>query len=166
MGRIYYTHPYTEQDAETAGWEGPQRAGYFSSDAAEYYVGSKDWDGNNNVDRNTGSQWHRQGVYRTKQGRWVLAELSSVQGQPDTYTLMTDEQARDWLLLNDEDDAVERHFGEIEEERGPGRPEIGGRITTAIGDDLLARVETWASEKGVNRAAAVRELLTTALGKR
>jgi hypothetical protein len=46
----------------------------------------------------------------------------------------------------------------------PGRPEVGGTISTAIGKDRLAAVDLWAAEHGVKRAEAIRHLLDVALG--
>jgi len=52
-------------------------------------------------------------------------------------------------------------------ERGPGRPAIGARLPpTAVGDELLRRIDSEARRTGQTRAATVRELLGEALDAR
>lgn len=152
MTRIYVTQP----DAD------PQRAGFFTKESATYWRGDKKWDGHNLVDVNTSDQNRGQGIYRTAQGRWVLHSWSSWDGEEPTYRYVEDADARDWLLFNDAEDAVREHFGEPEDERGPGRPEIGAPVQVRLGD-LLPQVDAWATQNGVKRAEAVRRLVATAL---
>ena len=82
----------------------------------------------------------------------------------DVYQFMADTDARDWLLRNHEDAAVGKYFGDIpeEEDRRPGRPPIGGYVHVPLGD-LVAQVDTYASETGQSRAEAIRALLAEAL---
>jgi len=42
------------------------------------------------------------------------------------------------------------------ESRRFGRPEIGGRISTSIGDDLLSQVDALARQRGKTRAEVIR----------
>lgn len=104
-------------------------------------------------------------VILTAGGKWLMEHWTNWQGQESTRVYVTPDEARDWLLRNKEDGAVEKHFGELpeEEDRRPGRPEIGGRITTAIGDDLLGAVDAYAQAHGIKRADAVRQLMTAGL---
>jgi hypothetical protein len=138
------------------------RTGYFDADKAQVWSGAKEWDGKNNTDINTGDWGREQHLYRTAGGRWALNTVSYYQGEAETYVWATDEQARDWLMFNQLDNAVAEHFGDVPEERGPGRPEIGAPIQVRLGD-LLPQVEAWAAEHGVSRAEAARRLISTAL---
>lgn len=47
-----------------------------------------------------------------------------------------------------------------------GRPKVGGaRVLVIMSDDLLARVDRHASERGLSRSAAVRDLVAIATGQ-
>jgi len=112
----------------------------------------------------TGSQWVDEYLYRTKGGRWVRNHDAHRQmGGPDTYEFYDDEQARDWLLRSEcNDEAVARFFGEVEEERGPGRPEVGGAVHVRLGA-LLANVDAYAEAEQCPRAEAIRRLVLNGL---
>lgn len=147
---------------------GPELLGWFDDDKAEIFHQDKRWDGSNMIGVITGSQWVDEYLYRTKGGRWVrYHDAHRAYNGPRVYEFLTDKQARDWLLRSEcNDDAVQRFFGEIEEERGPGRPKIGGKALISIGDDLLGQVDAYAKENGTARAEVVRialgEFLTAA----
>ena len=49
------------------------------------------------------------------------------------------------------------------QQTGPGRPAIGGEIKVRLGDDLQTLVDQWAAERGIARAEAIRQLVTTGL---
>lgn len=157
MTRIYVTEPNTD-DAE----QPPQAAGYFASEKAEVWTSKTEWDGQNRVDVNTRDYTCSQFLYRTAQGRWVLNVVSKWVGTPETYTYISDTEARDWLLFNDHDTDLYKYFGEAEEERGPGRPEIGGRVNVRLGD-LVQQVDAWATAHGVKQAEAIRQLIARGL---
>lgn len=146
--------------AELAGWFDPRSAVIYGQD--------KRWDGSNMVGVITGSQWIDEYLYRTKGGRWVRCnDATRYYNGSCTYEFVTDEQAKDWLLRSEcNDEAVAKYFGEIEEERGPGRPEIGGAVHVRLGD-LLAKVDSFAAdfdtEHKMSRADAVRELVKAGL---
>ncbi len=146
--------------------------GWFDDSAAEMFSEQKAWNGSNRISVHTGSQWNHEALYHTAGGRWVLHEWSNYVGARDSYRFVTDEQAHEWLLLNDEDDAVARLFGEVEPERGPGRPEIGPAILVRIPPELLRNIasvvrvnaEVLGGEWiGMSRAEAIRRLLRFAL---
>jgi hypothetical protein len=147
-------------------YDGKTLDGWFDPKTATRYDSGTEWDGNNHISVITGSQWVDEYLYRTKGGRWVLNhDATRYHNGSDDYRFITDEQARDWLLRSRiNDTAVEEHFGEIEEERGPGRPEVGKPINVRLGDDLLARVDAAAAERGKSRADLLRELVAQALG--
>ena len=151
MSRI---NVYTEGDEYDSG----TLAGHFDSTKASHW---DDSDYNGNGSHGTG---RGEGIYRTAQGRWVKDIWSRWQGEPrHACTFIDAEDAREWLLRNHEDEAVTKYFGPIEEERGPGRPEIGAAVHVRLGDDLLAQLDACASDRGQSRAEAVRFLLAEAL---
>lgn len=134
--------------------------GWFDYDAARARWTDLDYDGNGSRGTGRGT-----GIILTAGGKWVSSHLTIWAGEEATFVYVTPQQAREWLIANNEDAAVAEHFGELaeEEDRRPGRPEIGGRITTAIGDDLLASVDGYADEHGIARAEAVRRLVSAGL---
>ncbi|MER7002194.1 hypothetical protein ABT297_03985 [Dactylosporangium sp. NPDC000555] len=139
--------------------------GWFDADKAELTEEDTRWNGNNHVSVHTTDQYEHQGLYRTSGGRWVLNTWSQRQGVEPRYEFLTGEQAREWLLANDSDDVIGKHFGEVEEERGPGRPGVGNAVHVRLGD-LLPRVDAVAKERGKSRADTVRDLVAQALGER
>lgn len=137
--------------------------GWFDRAKAEKFEEATRWNGNNHVSIATGSQWDHQALYRTAGGRWVLHGWSQWEGRPERYRFISADEAREWLLLNQEDGAVEKYFGEIEDEVGPGRPEIGRPIIAHLPPELTAQLDQMAERIGVPRAEVIRRLLTGAL---
>lgn len=137
--------------------------GWFDLDAANLFPEDKEWSGTNLISSNTGTQWEHQAVYRTARGRWVLCAYSDYQQSPPTYTFIDDDTARDWLTRNSHDEAVIKYFGEIEEERGPGRPAIGDPVQFRLEPALLAQVDASATTAGVSRAEWIRRAIQAAL---
>ncbi len=146
----YGTYGSPDATAELLGW--------FNPDTAERFDQDTRWDGNNMIGVITGSQWVDEYLYRTKGGRWVLnQDAHRYRNGPDTYQFLTGAQAKDWLLRSEcNDAAVAKYFGPVEEERGPGRPGIGGKALISIGDDLLGEVDAYAKENSQSRAEVVR----------
>lgn len=132
--------------------------GWFDSSKADRWTDA-DYNGNG-----SGGTGRGQAVIHTAGGRWILENWSNWQGEEDRYEYITDDDAKDWLLRNHNDDAVTKHFGEIEEERGPGRPEIGAAVHVRLGDDLLAQVDAFRAVSGASRAEAIRTLVMGGLG--
>ena len=137
--------------------------GWFDRAKAEKFEEATRWDGNNHISIATGSQYDHEILFRTAGGRWVLHGWSQWEGRPERYRFISDEDAREWLLLNEEDAAVERFFGEIEDEVGPGRPEIGPPILVHLPAEMTARLDALAEQDGVPRAEVIRRLLGEAL---
>ena len=137
--------------------------GWFDRAKAEKFEEATRWDGNNHISIATGSQWDHEALYRTAGGRWVLHFWSQWEGRPERYRFIDSDEAREWLLLNEEDEAVERLFGEIEDEVGPGRPEIGPPILVHMPTEMTARLDALAEQDGVPRAEVIRRLLGEAL---
>lgn len=46
-----------------------------------------------------------------------------------------------------------------------GRPEVGKPINIRLGDDLLARVDAYATREGIKRADALRSIVDAALSE-
>ena len=137
--------------------------GWFDRAKAEKFEEATRWNGNNHVSIATGSQWDHQALYRTAGGRWVLHGWSQWEGRPERYRFISADEAREWLLLNQEDGAGEKYFGEIEDEVGPGRPEIGPPILVHLPAEMTARLDALAEQDGVPRAEVIRRLLGEAL---
>jgi len=172
MERINVYRHYSEDDyyqesqaAYSMGREfRPALEGWFDYDKAERFAENTEWNGSNHISVQTGSQWDHEALLRTKQGRWVLMTYSNRQGVMEkTYRFVSDGDAREWLIRNNDDAVVTRFFGEIEEERGPGRPAIGDRVEVRFDGPLLAMVDTYAEQRGIARAEAIRRLVTDAV---
>lgn len=138
--------------------------GWFDRDAViESVEEDTVWDGGNLASAHPLPRWHHQHLLRTAGGRWVLHTWDQWQGGKSVHEYVDDQQARDWLIANHSDDVVERYWGPVEPERGPGRPRVGSPINVALGDDLLARVDAAAEQRGATRADTIRTLLSQAL---
>lgn len=135
--------------------------GWFDLAKTERFDELTEWDGNDLTSVVAG-KWHHQQLHRTAGGRWVLNSWSQWEGTADVYEFVTDDKAREWLILNQRDEAVEQYFGAIEDEKGPGRPEVGPATNVRLGEELTAKVDA-ARGEGESRAAAIRRLLADAL---
>ena len=136
---------------------------WFDADRAEQFDEPTRWDGNNHKGVISGLQAGYEVLYRTAGGRWVrYYNASNEFNGPEFHEFITDDAARNWLLRADKDDVVEKYFGEIEDEKGPGRPEVGPPTNLRLGAELTAKVDV-ARREGESRAAAIRRLLAEAL---
>lgn len=166
MTRInVYTYPTAEERSYGVGET--TLAGWFNPDSATRYDEDTRWDGNNNVSVNPVGQYGHQALYRTKGGRWILNTWSQYQGVEERYEFVDDATAKDWLLRNREDKAVEQWFGELDEESGPnlgGRPAVGTKVETRLPDDVLAALDERAKAENASRAEMLRRLVTAGLG--
>lgn len=148
---------YEEHDDGNGGTEYTW-AGWFDSTKADRWT---DMDHDNN---GSGGVGRGQAVYRTAKGRWVLEHWTCWQGEEDRYTFISPDEARDWLLQNDCDEAVEEHFGEIEEEQGPGRPAIGPPLPVPMSKGLRVPLGLRANAAGTSMAEVVRTAVARELG--
>lgn len=145
--------------------------GHFDRDACtESIEEGQRWDGNNHLGIISGLQLSREVLLRTKKGRWVLHHDGRNEfNGPEYHRFMTDDQARDWLLRADtaeSQEAIEKYFGEIEEEVGPnigGRPAIGKKYEVRLDDETVARIDARAEQEGVSRPEMIRRLILAGL---
>lgn len=134
--------------------------GWFDWDAIKGRWSDRDHNGNGSRGTGRGEE-----VILTAGGKWVMNHWTAWQGESSTRVYITPDEAREWLIANNEDAAAEEHFGDIpdEEDRRPGgRPEIGGRVTTALGD-RLEEIDAYAAARGLSRAEAIRRLVSAGL---
>ncbi|MGW1180196.1 hypothetical protein [Streptomyces drozdowiczii] len=141
--------------------------GHFILESAKLFQEStKSVDDFTQVSVNTGSERLHETLYRTAGGQWVIANWSDFADSTTDYRFIDDEQAKSWLLLNEEDAAVEKYFGELEEEAGPnlgGRPQIGPKVETRLPADVLAKVDARAASQSIPRADVLRQLIERGL---
>jgi hypothetical protein len=158
MGRV---HVYAQAPDSTPKFIEPPVVGWFDPDKADLFKEAREADGTSVATR---TRWEHEYLYRTRKGRWVLEHESNHQNGQDWHEFVTDVQAEDWLLRNRHVKAAKKLFGLAEDERGPGRPEIGGAVHVRLGA-LLARVDAYAAGQldGMSRAEAVRELVSLGL---
>ena len=107
-------------------------------------------------------------LLRTKGGRWVLGHFSrsmsnGFEVENDWYEFVTDDQAKNWLVTQDHDDAAEKYFGPVEEESGPGRPTVGPKVETRLPEAVLEQVAGYAQQHSLSRAEALRGLIELGL---
>jgi hypothetical protein len=151
--QIDYDADWTRSD------EKPALLGWFESTKADRWS-DRDYNGNG-----SGGTGRGQAVWHTAQGKWVLENWTAWQNESNTYAYITADEAREWLLRNDEDEAVKANFGEVaeEEDRRPGRPAVGDAINFRPGDERLVKIDAYAQARNLSRAEAMRRLLDDAL---
>lgn len=158
---------YSYGNPDDYDYEGPTLAGWFDPASADSYEEATHWDGHNNVSVNPVGRHGHQQLHRTKGGRWVLNTWSQWQGSEDRYEFIGDDQAREWLIRNEEDQAVARWFSPLAEESGPnlgGRPKVGDKVEVRLTPDLIAAIDERAATEGVgSRAEMLRRLIVSAL---
>lgn len=155
------TRTYITPDANEYGETDTPRE-YFDLAKTERWSGATRWDGSNNADINVGAN-RRQDLLRTAGGRWVIETRSSWVGEGDRYSWATDEQAHEWLMFNEEEAAAIQLFGPAADERGPGRPAVGPVVKARFDEQTIARIDAFATDHGVSRADAIRQLVEQAL---
>lgn len=141
--------------------------GWFDTEKAKCFNELTEWNGNNHISVPTGSQWDHQTLYLTSGGRWVLEHSSQWQGSKDTWEFISSEQAKDWMLLNEKENALKKYFGEIDEEQGPGpgRPATPGHghVQFRLDAEMFPKLEEAAAAAGEKPSEFARKLLIAAL---
>lgn len=145
--------------------------GWFDDDkTTEIVHESKAWDGNNMRGVMSGLEVGYETLLRTAKGRWVRHyNARNEHNGPEYYEFLTDDQAKEWLVRNNDAESekiLERYFGELEDEAGPslgGRPEIGPKWEVRLDTDTRAQVEALAEKDGVKRADVLRRLIVAGL---
>lgn len=161
MERINITRLVETDDGQLV----PKVVGWFDADAAEVFSERQVFDGHNWVGAIEGSQWAGQTLYHTAGGRWVICRWSRWEGHQPQYAYLAPDEAREWLVANEHDEAVARIFGAAPEpEHGPGRPQIGRVVDVRMPDEMIAALDAEADRRGVPRAELVREFVAQALG--
>jgi hypothetical protein len=136
-------------------------SGRFDPEKAVCIEGRLEWDGHNKASVHVGAN-RRQDLYRTAGGRWVLNSWSFYQGEEEVYEFIDADRALKWLMVNGSDEIVEKYFGEVEEERGPGRPAIGDRVEFRLPPSLRDQI-TKQAQDGETMADTIRRLLARAV---
>ena len=71
---------------------------WFSTESAVLFKEDTRWDGRDQISVPTGShEW----LYYTKSGKWVKNEFSNYEGALETYQQIEEQDAIEWLILND-----------------------------------------------------------------
>lgn len=143
---------YTRVDDYSA----PGVTGWFDTERAEKFEPQRP---TQHPRSNQGMSYSSQGLYQTDGGAWVRGIHLGSRGFE--YTFVSDVVAHEWLVNNGFSDEAARRI-ELEPERGPGRPEIGGLVQVRLGDTLSA-VDEYADSEGCSRAEAVRRLVIAGL---
>jgi hypothetical protein len=142
--------------------------GWFDADVAEKFAERREaFDGANLAGVHLRDQNRGQTLYHTKGDRWVLLQWSCWKGEADDWQYIGVADAQEWLILNGEsDETMQRLFGAPPEpERGPGRPEIGPTIDVRMPQEMIARVDDFASKVGLSRAETIRQMIARALAE-
>lgn len=158
---------YVTDDNPFGGPAERHAAGYFDPDRADFIEGDTYWTGDDHACTHLKDANRKEDLYRTAGGRWVVRTESSWQGEQTRYRFIIDDDAREWLLVNESHDLVEKWFGKQPEEDGPsvgGRPAIGPSINVAYQAELLERIEAAAKAAGLSRAAWLRQAAAAAVG--
>jgi hypothetical protein len=145
--------------------------GWFDRDACTDVIDEATrWDGNNHRGVISDLQLGCEQLLRTGKGRWVhYYDSHNEFNGPEYYEFYTDAQAKDWLLRAETpqaEAAVEKYFGEIEEESGPnlgGRPAVGKKVEMRLDEATLAQVDARAADASVSRAEMLRRLVVAGL---
>lgn len=132
--------------------------GWFELNETEEFKEAKRWNGNNHVGVISGGQVGFQKLHRTKGGRWVLEfDFRNEFNGSHLWAYLPDAGAKEWLIESEcNDDALEKYFGEVEEEKGPGRPEIGPAFSLRFPQELIDAVDEQAKSMKISRAQLIR----------
>lgn len=142
--------------------------GWFDDEKAEIFTSARVWNGQNRVNAASGVEGVEQYLYRTAQGRWVIARdetRTQINGRVGgtTYRYADDDEAREWMIRAEVDDAEIERFFAMPEEVQIGRPDVGPQVVVRMPVELRDKVDEVAAAAGVTRAAWIRTLVEGAL---
>jgi hypothetical protein len=60
-----------------------------------------EFDGHNQISKATGSQWEHETLYESNKGRYYIESDSDWQGSVSSASLISEEEAVKWLLVNE-----------------------------------------------------------------
>lgn len=121
---IYATDPDQHGMKTVEGWYDPDAVTVDLDEA-------RDFDGHSHIGRSSSMKINRQNLVRTSGGRWVLTTDRRPEfNGPLERVFVTDEQARQWLLVNDHEETAEKWFGPIGDEHASLRT-LGERLAAA-----------------------------------
>jgi len=78
---------------------------WFDMDKAAKFEENSYHDGSNYISKATGSQWDHQNIFLTTGGTFILNSWSNYQGKPETYEIISNEEAAEWFVKNEFQDA-------------------------------------------------------------
>lgn len=136
--------------------------GWFDPDKATAYAEQLGGD-DGRLSLATGKVGHHQELYRTSSGKWVLCSWSRYAGTTARHEYLAPDQARDWLLSQGHDGAVQEHFAATPAESGPGRPVVGPKREVRLPPEKWQQIDAYAQTKGMSGAAALREVIDLGL---
>ena len=73
---------------------------WFDKEKAECFEEDSNWDGSNSVSKATGSKTEHEVLYKTAGGNWVLNCWSQWQGTTETWEIVSESVAVEWMLTN------------------------------------------------------------------
>ena len=79
---------------------------WFASSKAQCWEEDTYWDGRNHISKATGSQWNHEALWKTAKGVWVLQSWSQWEGSRETWEIVTQKRAHQWLIDQGEVNAV------------------------------------------------------------
>lgn len=85
--------------------------------AKQYWEEDTNWNGNNHISVNTGSQWTHEKLYLSSKGNYYLEHTSQWQSSLPRAEYISEEEAARWLLRNDHElpEELEKFAEEITE---------------------------------------------------
>jgi len=84
----------------------------FNTETAELVASSKMPYRDAGYDEGTG-RWNK--LYRTKKGNWVLVHITCWQGERCSAEIISDEEAKAFILEYGDDETIKRYCSDVEE---------------------------------------------------
>lgn len=71
---------------------------WFDAEKAERFIQATWWNGNNQVSKATGDVFNHEALYLTASKNWVLNRWSDYQSIPETFDIISEDEAVIWFL--------------------------------------------------------------------